>query len=171
MSTSHRVAAVATMALALATTVGPATPSAQAAPYLSMSSHITITPVPGPVTEGGYPDRQVVAIDGIVTLSQTAAQDAINHGYHILLRYWGDDTNSDDLLTGPRYPKTTFAAADGLHFHDQVTFNHALLDEDSGTFENIGDGGIDEIYVGARLIDPNGTEVSKVESNRIEGDL
>jgi hypothetical protein len=172
MSTSHRVAAVATAALALAATVGPATPSAHAAPpYLSMASHITITPVEGPLTEGGYPARQVIAIDGTVTLSQTAAQDAINHGYKIYLRYWGDDTNSDDLLTGPRYPKIVEAVADGLHFHDQVTFNHQLLDEDNGRLENIGDGGMDEIYVGARFIDPNGREVSKVESNRIEGDL
>jgi hypothetical protein len=37
--------------------------------------------------------------------------------------------------------------------------------------ENIGDGGLDEIYVGARLLDRNGSTVSKVESNRITGDF
>jgi hypothetical protein len=47
----------------------------------------------------------------------------------------------------------------------------AALDEDSGTLENIGDGGIDEIYVGARLLDSKGNTVSKVESNHLEGDF
>jgi len=45
------------------------------------------------------------------------------------------------------------------------------LDEDSGTFENMGDGGLDEIYVGARFLYRNGNTISKVESNRITGDL
>jgi hypothetical protein len=30
---------------------------------------------------------------------------------------------------------------------------------------------LDEIYVGARFLDRNGTTISKVESNRITGDL
>jgi len=47
----------------------------------------------------------------------------------------------------------------------------AASDEDSGTLENIGDGGIDEIYVGVRLLDSKGNTVSKVESNRLEGDF
>jgi hypothetical protein len=36
---------------------------------------------------------------------------------------------------------------------------------------NIGDGGINEIYVGARLLDSKGNTISKVESNRLEGDF
>ena len=171
MSKYRHAPTVAAAALALTASLGPAAPAANAAPYLSMSSHIVIEPLGSERTSGGYPAHQKITVDGVVNLSQAAAQDSIDHGYHILLRYWGDDTNSDDLLAGPRYPKDMVAAADGLHFHDEVTFNHMALDEDSGSFENIGDGGVDEIYVGARLIDPNGKEVSKVESNRIEGDL
>jgi hypothetical protein len=60
---------------------------------------------------------------------------------------------------------------DGLHFERAATLSHKQLDEDSGTFENMGDGGLDEIYVGARFLDRNGNTISKVESNRITGDL
>ena len=35
----------------------------------------------------------------------------------------------------------------------------------------IGDGGMDELYVGARLLDPHNTEVGLVESNRIVQNL
>jgi hypothetical protein len=34
-----------------------------------------------------------------------------------------------------------------------------------------GDGGLDEIYAGARFLDHNGHTISKVESNRIVDDL
>jgi hypothetical protein len=64
-----------------------------------------------------------------------------------------------------------FAAEDGLHFENAATLSHLQLDEDSGTFENIGDSGQDEIYVGARFVDRNGNTVAKAESNRITGDL
>lgn len=105
-------------------------------------------------------------------MSKAAAQDTINHHeYTIALRYWGDDTNDDDLLFGPVSPTTLFADNDGLHFERAATLSHLQLDEDSGTFENIGDGGLDEIYVGARFLDRNGNTISKVESNRITGDL
>gem|GEM_PF-6446875 len=36
-----------------------------------------------------------------------------------------------------------FARPDGLHFEHAATHSHVALDEDSGTLENIGDGGID----------------------------
>ncbi len=170
MFTSHRAAtAAAVAALTLGATVGVAAAPAHAAPYLSISSHIEMHPVPGTplvVDVMGFhqPDQQTINIDGVVTLSQTAAQDSINHGYTIALRYWGDDPSSDDLLHGPVNPRTVFAAADGLHFQHYVTLPHFLLDEDNSTLDNG-----DEIYVGARFIDPNGKEVSKVESNHIEG--
>jgi hypothetical protein len=32
----------------------------------------------------------VIQIQGVVTMSQAAAQDSINHGYTIALRYWRD---------------------------------------------------------------------------------
>jgi len=108
-----------------------------------------MTPVDSSRTDGGYFNEEVVYIAGVVSMSQAAAQDTINHhDYTIALRYWGDDTNDDDLLLGPVSPTTLFAAPDGLHFERAATLSHLQLDEDSGTLENAGDGGQDEIYVG-----------------------
>jgi hypothetical protein len=168
MSISHRAAkAAAVAALALGASIGVATTPAHAAPYLSMSAHITIHPVPGtPLRDGRYPDQQTINIDGVVTMSQTAASDAINHGYTIALRYWGDDPDRDELLHGPVNPRTLFAAADGLHFQHYVTLPRFLLNEDSG-LNGAGSFDIDEIYVGSRLLDPRGQMVSLVESNRL----
>ncbi len=174
MSTYHRVAtAAAATALALAAGTIMATISASAAPaYLSMTSEIRMTPADSTRTDGGYFNEQVIYINGVVSMSKAAAQDTIDHNENtIALRYWGDDTNDDDLLFGPVNPTTLFAAEDGLHFERAATLSHLQLDEDSGTFENIGDGGQDEIYVGARFLDRNGNTISKVESNRITGDL
>ena len=107
-------------------------------------------------------------------MSQSAASDAVNHGYTIALRYWGDDPDSDDLLYGPVNPRTVFAAADGLHFQHYVTLPHFLLDEDHSAVDEmpyVADRGRDEIYVGSRLLDPSGKTVSSVESNRYEDRL
>jgi len=165
--------AAAAAALALTAGATLATAPASAAPAnLSMTSEIRMTPVDSSRTEGGYFNEQVIYIAGVVSMSKAAAQDTINHNENtIALRYWGDDTNDDDILFGPVSPTTLFAENDGLHFERAATLSHLQLDEDSGTFENIGDGGLDEIYVGARFVDRNGNTISKVESNRITGDL
>lgn len=138
---------------------------AHAAPYLSMSSHINVHPVPG-TNNGTYYDQHVIDIDGVVVMSQAAAQDTIDHGYTIALRYWGDDPSSDDLLYGPVKPRTVFAAADGLHFQHYVTLPHFLMNEDDAVSDFLDDGE-DEIYVGARLLDPAGNTVTSAESNRL----
>ena len=170
MSIYHRAAAATALAFAAGAVL--ATVPASAAPTLSMTSEIRMTPADSSRTERGYFNQQVVYISGVVAMSEAAAQDTINHGdYTIALRYWGDDTNDDDLIFGPVNPSTLFAAPDGLHFEHAATLSHLQLDEDSGTFENIGDSGMDEIYVGARLLDRSGNTISKVESNRITGDL
>lgn len=148
-----------------------AVPAQAAPPYLSMASQIRMVPADATRTSGGYFNEQVIYVDGLVSMSEAAANDSMSHGYAIALRYWGDDTNDDDLLYGPVNPTTVFAAPDGLHFERAATLSHSALDEDSGALENIGDGGLDEIYVGARLLDRNGSTVSKVESNRITGDF
>jgi hypothetical protein len=155
--------------------IGVVATPAHAAPALTMSSHIYIRPVPGPLTDG-RPDQQVIDIDGLVAMSQAAAQDSINHGYTIALRYWGDDPSSDDLLAGPIHPANVFAGSDGLHFRHNVTLPHFLLNEDDengplGPVEGSSDFGQDEIYVGSRFLDPSGKTVSLVESNRIEDRL
>jgi hypothetical protein len=97
--------------------IGLATTPAHAAP-LGMSSQITYHPV-------SATDNHVYVVDiqGLVTMSQAAAQDSINHGYSIELRYWGDDPDSDDLLAGPVKPQIVSAAAEGLHFQHSRTFS------------------------------------------------
>lgn len=171
MNTAATTAAAAVTLVLASVTLTTALAHA-APPYLSMSSQIRMTPVSAARTERGYFTEQVIYVDGLITMSQAAAQDTIDHHADaIALRYWGDDTNDDDLLLGPLSPTTVFAAPDGLHFERAATLSHAALDEDSGTLENVGDGGLDEIYVGARLLDRNGNTISKAESNRITGDL
>jgi hypothetical protein len=138
---------------------------------LAMSSSIRMAVSDSTRSPGGNFMEQVVYIDGVVSMSQAAAQDTINHHADIFaLRYWGDDTNDDDLLFGP-VTADTFAAPDGLHFQRATALTQSQLDEDNGTLENIGDAGYDEIYVGARFLDRNGNTISKVESNRITGDF
>ena len=102
MSTYHRAAkAAAATALALAAGTIMATVSASAAPaYLSMTSEIRMTPADSSRTDGGYFNEQVIYINGVVSMSKAAAQDTIDHNENtIALRYWGDDTNDDDLLS------------------------------------------------------------------------
>jgi hypothetical protein len=174
MSTSHRAAKVATVAaLALTASAALATAPAHAAPYLSMSSPIRMAVSDSTRSPGGNFMEQVVYVEGLVSMSQAAAQDTIDHRNDIFaLRYWGDDTNDDDLRFGPVTADIfTFAAPDGLHFERATVLTHAQLDEDNGALENIGDAGYDEIYVGARFLDRNGNTISKVESNRITGDF
>jgi hypothetical protein len=173
MSNTSVTATAAVAALAVGVGITVAAPPAKAEPaYLSMSSSIRMAVSDSSRSPGGNFMEQVVYVDGLVSMSQAAAQDTINHhDDNFALRYWGDDTNDDDLLFGPVAPTTTFAAPDGLHFERATALTHAQLDEDNGTLENIGDAGLDEIYVGARLLDRNGNTISKVESNRINGDF
>jgi hypothetical protein len=172
MSTHHRAASTAaTAALVVAASAALAAPADAAPPYLSMSSSIRMAVSDSRRSPGGNFLEQVVYFEGVVSMSQAAAQDTINHHDDIFaLRYWGDDTNDDDLLFGP-VTADTFAAPDGLHFQRATALTHAQLDEDNGTLENIGDAGYDEIYVGARFLDRNGKTISKVESNRLTGDF
>jgi hypothetical protein len=153
--------ATAGAALAFAMSIGLAIPSAQAAP-LGMSNHITYRPVDGTNNE-----VYLIDVQGVVTMSQAAAQDSINHGYTVQLRYWGDDSNTDDLLYGPIAAPNVFADADGLHFQHNVTLPRSQLNEDDSTLESLVDSEADEIYVGARFLDRGGKTVSLAESNRI----
>jgi hypothetical protein len=160
-TTNFAVQASTVAALAVTMSIGLATTPAHAAP-LGMSSQITYHPV-------SATDNHVYVVDiqGLVTMSQAAAQDSINHGYSIELRYWGDDPDSDDLLAGPVKPQIVSAAADGLHFQHSRTFSISQLDEDDSVLDSLADSESDEIYVGARLLDPSGKTVSLAESNRI----
>lgn len=143
--------------------IGLATAPAHAAPYLNVTANLSFHPV----------DRTnfsvyLLDVQGVVTMSQAAAQDSINHGNTIQLRYWGDDPNSDDLIYGPVTAPNMFAAADGLHYQYNVNLPSSQLNEDD-TFvvDAVADDGADEIYVGARFLDSRGKTLSMAESNRI----
>jgi hypothetical protein len=150
--------ATAAAALGIAMSIGLTATPAQAAPYQSISSHLSIELVAG-TNYGEYHTD----VQGVVTMSQAAAQDSIYHGYKIQLRYWGDDEFNDDLVHGPIVAPNMFAAADGLHYQYDVNLPHTVLDED-----HVVAGEEDEIYVGARFVDSGGTTVSQVESNHFE---
>ena len=86
MSIYHRAAAATALAFAAGAVL--ATVPASAAPTLSMTSEIRMTPADSSRTERGYFNQQVVYISGVVAMSEAAAQDTINHGdYTIALRY------------------------------------------------------------------------------------
>jgi hypothetical protein len=156
-TTDQITRATVAVAFALALSVGAATAPAQAAPNLSITNHLTIDPVVGTNAGVYHTDTQ-----GVVTMSQAAAQDSINHGYTVQLRYWGDDEFTDDLIYGPIAAPNMFAAADGLHYQYNVNLPASELNED----DFVGDE-YDEIYVGARFLEPGGKTVSQVESNRV----
>ena len=146
-----RAAAVGTVAVAAA--VGLASAPAQAA----TGAHATL----GAVAEGtGY---YWIPVDGVFPMSRAAAQDAINHGYTVQLRLWGDDPYSDDLRF--TYPLASLSAADdGLHFSRSARVWHSVLNEDDSWTDNH-----DELYVGARAVGPSGNVALTVESNRVGG--
>lgn len=157
MSVSTRIiarTAAATVAVgaAAALALGLAAP-AQAA----TAAHATL----GVVNEGtGY---YWIPVDGVFPMSRAAAQDAINHGYTVQLRLWGDDPYSDDLqyYYGNAYLS---AGDDGLHFSRSARVPRSVVNEDDSWTDDH-----DELYVGARAVGPNGNVALKVESNHVGG--
>jgi hypothetical protein len=115
----------------------------------------------GVVAEGtGY---YWIPVSGVFPMSSAAAQDAINHGYTVQLRLWGDDPVSDDLQY--TYPNADlYADTDGLHFSRSARVPRSVVNEDSSWTDNH-----DELYVGARAVGPGGNVALKVESNRVGG--
>lgn len=156
MSISIRTLArtAAAGALAAGAVFGLGGTSAQA----NTGAHATL----GVVPEGnGY---YWIPVSGVFPMSRAAAQDAINHGYTVQLRLWGDDPYSDDLKF--TYPTDMVMSAqdDGLHFSRSARVPRGVVNEDDSWTDNY-----DELYVGARAVGPSGNIVLKVESNRVSG--
>jgi hypothetical protein len=148
-----RTAAVGAISLGIA--VGVAAAPAEAA----SGAKATL----GVVNEGtGY---YWIPVDAVFPMSRAAAQDAINHGYTVQMRLWGDDPSSDDLQFTYPQPISMWAGDDGLHAGRSARVARSVLDEDNGWYE--GDG--DELYVGVRVVNPNGSTTLSVESNRVTG--
>jgi hypothetical protein len=144
------VAAVAVAAGVM--TVGlPAAPADAAVG--SMKPNLRITPVQG------QPGYKWVEVWGYVPMSQTEAADLIRSGHNVIIRLWGDDPASDDLLMGP-YNPSVWANYDGLRFAIASKVPNSLLNEDWGE---------DDIYAGVRLIQPNTLTLRSAETNRVYG--
>ena len=104
-----------------------------------------------------------IPVDAVFPMSQAAAQDAINHGYHVEMRLWGDDPSSDDLQF--TYPYANISAQpDGLHATRSARVANSVLNEDDSFTDRV-----DELYVGVRVVAANGFVSLKVESNRVTG--
>jgi hypothetical protein len=102
-------------------------------------------------------------VHGALELGVPGAQDAINTGHKFVLRVWGDDPFSDDLVYGP-YVVTPVSAGfkpGFIGFDRSVRLRRSRLNEDPAPFDN------DEIYVGVRFVNSGGATLRAVETNRV----
>ena len=153
MTRSRIRTAIAGIAAAVAVMI-VAVPAAPAdAAVGSMTANLRVTPVEG------VPGYSWVHVYGQVGMSQAEAQDLINRHYNVVIRLWGDDPASDDLLMGP-YTPVVSAAYFGLSYSIANKVPNSLLNEDWGG---------DEIYAGVRLVQPNTTTLRSAETNRVYG--
>ncbi len=144
------VVGTATVALAIALSAAPA--NATIGP---ITANLTVTRV-----QPGYYD---VRVEGVVPMTAAEARGLIDSGHKIVLRLWGDDPVSDDLLHGP-YESGFFVVPDkGLGIRRVLLrMSHRVLNEDLGG---------DELYVGVRLVNSTGATIRSRETNRVNGDF
>ncbi|MEV5409541.1 hypothetical protein AB0K60_11990 [Thermopolyspora sp. NPDC052614] len=107
-----------------------------------------------------------VNIDVVFHMTPAQAQQLKNSGHPIVLRTWGEDPASDDVLYGPDTFKAYDVTSRGMELHTYYYFKRGTtLNEDSGVF----DGEVDDIYIGARLLNPAGSTLRSVRSNTVHG--
>jgi hypothetical protein len=145
------ITAVIAAAVAVMTVAVPTAPAD--ASVGSMTANLRVTPV------DGQPGYSWVHVYGQVAMSRTEAQDLINSHYNVVIRLWGDDPSYDDLLMGP-YTPVVSAEYFGLSYSIANKVPNSLLNEDWGD---------DELYAGARLVQPNTVTLRSAESNRVYG--
>jgi hypothetical protein len=150
MSTTTLRTTVTRLAVVAAAVAGLAFAAAPADAAIGKpQGKLTITPF--------KPRYHNFAVFGHVPMSRAEAQGLIDSGHKIQLRLWGDDQWSDDLIYGP-YPATYYASSKGLEFHKVILgFPDSRLNEDWG---------MDELYVGMRLTNPDGGTLRSGETNR-----
>jgi hypothetical protein len=179
---------VAGKVLAVALGVTIALPAVAAGAVGKMTASLTIIRIPDrPCGQLVCAATDHLSVTATVPLSAGDLPDLT--GYRIAMRAWGDDTFSDDLLVGPVYipykaPSTISptcihedqpATAARSYFYRgsgilkirgclRTSRMFGRLNEDN-TFPDYGD----EIYVGVRLLNPQGGTVSSDETNRVTG--
>ena len=125
----------------------------------NMSASLTITS--SCVGGGSACGVEAVKVTGFVSMTQSEAQSLLNQRYNVVIRLWGDDAFSDDLLLGPYSPAEVYADSSGLRFKALNYVGSSLLNEDPGW------GVVDEIYAGVRLLRPDTSTLRSAETNRI----
>ena len=142
------VLGIATVTLVIALSAAPAE-----AAIGSITAKLTVTRV-----QPGYSD---VRVEGVVPMTEAEARGLIDSGHKVMLRLWGDDPVSDDLLHGP-YQSGFFVVPDkGLGIRRVLLrMSHRVLNEDVGG---------DELYVGVRLVNSAGATIRSRETNRVNG--
>jgi hypothetical protein len=92
-------------------------------------------------------------------MTQSEAQYLINTRHNVVIRLWGEDPASDDLLLGPDNAPDD-ALSGGLYYSVAYKLPNSRLNEDWGE---------DDLYAGVRLVQPNGVTLRSAESNRVWG--
>ena len=174
--------------LAVAVVLVIALPAVAAAAVGQMTASLSISRLPDrPCGQLICAATDHLSVTATVPLSAGDLPDLT--GYRIAMRAWGDDPVSDDLLIGPHYipykaPSTISPTC--IHENQPATAAYSYfyrvpgalkirgclrtsrmfraLNEDD-TFPDYGD----EIYVGVRLLNPQGGTVSSAETNRLTG--
>jgi hypothetical protein len=145
----------------------------------SPGAEITNGPLAGPVLRIVDADADIPAghwrvhVYGTWEMSPASAQAAIDAGYRVVFRLYGDDLYSDQLLFGPYEYGTgkIGTTATGLWFDDYHLFiaKGGILNEDrKDPLRRSGDDR-DEVYAEVQVIDPNGTVVRSGVSNLAVG--
>jgi hypothetical protein len=102
-----------------------------------------------------------VVVSGRLLTSEIGEnQRLLERGFKFVVRLWGDDPVSDDLIRGPVELEPRLVGTT-LYFRWPLPgLSRRTLDEDPAPFD------ADEIYAGVRLIDSGGNTRALAESNR-----
>ena len=154
MTITSRIRRIVAAAAATVAVMAVGLPAAQAdASVGAMTATLQVNPTP-------LPGQQFVKVEGVVRMTPTEAQRMIDSRYNLVIRLWGEDGFSDDLLMGPYNPANVHADIWGLRFSTGNYVSNSVLNEDWG---------VDEIYAGVRLIRPDSTTLKSAETNLVRG--
>jgi hypothetical protein len=159
--------AAAVLAGVVALATPPATARAAIGPIYLATLEVKDTP--------DSPDLYCdVSVDGRIAMTQLEADRLLAHKYRVVVRLWGEDSFSDDLLLGPwyvaggRYGDEAYLIAGpyGLRFHKHARVYSTKLNEDNTPAFDEGD----EVYAGIRLVNSLGATLRAGETNRKRDD-
>jgi hypothetical protein len=164
----QRLAAAALLAGTVGLGVGLVAPAGIA---YARVEHCTSEATPGGILDvrefsvhyPGNDNNRLFIVEVWAAMPQSDAQKFIDRpGDEAILRLWGDDSSSDDLLSEFR-PERYFATPEGLGMRGATTVNESAWDED--TFPDPAEA--DEWYTGIRLTDIRSGTEHKVETCRL----